>query len=136
MKPRRRTLARLLAALPFAAYAAQGARAAEQGASPAQGQIMLTIFLRHNEEKTLDEINAHLKETGWFKKFPPPGVEIVGWYVMMGIGQVVILRFPPERLRAVNVAVESAAWGGYFTEFYPTYDYRALWEQAKEAATH
>lgn len=134
MNTPRRTLARLLAALPFAALAARPARAAEESEPPPSEQIMLTIFLRHNEEKTLDEINTHLKETGWFKKFPPAGAEIVGWYVMMGIGQVVILRFPPEKLRAVNVAIESAAWGSYFTEFYPTYDYRALWEQAKEAA--
>ncbi len=44
---------------------------------------------------------------------------------MMGIGQVVTLRVPAERLREVNRAIESTAWGGYRTEFYPTYDYKA-----------
>jgi hypothetical protein len=48
---------------------------------------------------------------------------------MMGIGQVVTLRFPADQLRNVNRLVEAEAWGGYRTEFYPTYDYRALYIQ-------
>jgi len=134
----RRAFGRLLGALPLAALlrartaAAQGPPAASYTAPP--GQLMLTIFLRHDESKTVDEINQHLRATGWYEKFPPAGAEIIGWFVMMGIGQVVILRFAAERLREVNRVVESAAWGGYRTEFYPTYDYRALWEQAKAAA--
>jgi len=91
--------------------------------------MLLTIFLRHDESKTLDEINAHLKQTGFDRNFPPPGVEVVSWYVMMGIGQVVTLRFPAEKLREVNLVIEHGAWGGaYRTEFYPTYDYRPIWE--------
>jgi hypothetical protein len=90
--------------------------------------ILLTIFLRHDQSKTLDEINDHLKKTGWYDKFPPPGVEIVSWYVMMGIGQVVTLRVPPDKLREVNRIIESSAWGGYRTEFYPTYDYKPVWD--------
>ncbi len=96
------------------------------GAEP--GMMMLTIFLRHDESKTLDEINAHLKQTGFDKNFPPPGVEVVSWYVMMGVGQVVTLRLPPDRLREVNLAVERGAWGAFRTEFYPTYDYKPIWE--------
>jgi hypothetical protein len=94
---------------------------------------MLTIFLRHDETKTLDEINQHLKSTGWYKSFPPPGVEVISWYVLMGVGQVVTLRFPSEKLRDINQLIEKEAWGGYRTEFYPTYDYRALYqiEQSK-----
>lgn len=137
-KPGRRNLARWLVSLPFFAALRPPRAGAETPPAPPgdlpPGHVMLTIFLRHDEKKTLGEINAHLKETGWFKKFPPSGVEIVGWYVMMGIGQVVILSLPPEKLREVNVVVESAAWGGYSTEFYPTYDYRGFWEQARRAA--
>lgn len=137
-KPGRRNLARWLVSLPLFAALRPPRAGAETPPAPSgdlpPGRVMLTIFLRHDEKKTLGEINAHLKETGWFKKFPPSGVEIVGWYVMMGIGQVVILSLPPEKLREVNVVVESAAWGGYTTEFYPTYDYRGFWEQARRAA--
>lgn len=89
-----------------------------------KGMVMLTIFLRHDESKTLDEINAQLTKQRYFESFPPKDVEIVSWYVMMGIGQVVTLRFPAERLRDVNRAIERTAWGPYRTEFYPTYDYK------------
>jgi hypothetical protein len=100
---------------------------ATNAASPSDA-ILLTIFLRHDQSKTLDEINDHLKKTGWYDKFPPPGVEIVSWYVMMGIGQVVTLRVPPDKLREVNRIIETSAWGGYHTEFYPTYDYKPVWD--------
>ena len=72
------------------------------------GTMLLTIFLRHDESRTLDAINAHLKQTGFDKNFPPPGVEVVSWYVLMGIGQVVTLRFPAEKLREVNLVIR--AW--------------------------
>jgi hypothetical protein len=94
----------------------------------AQGTMMLTIFLRHDQSKTLGEIRKELEASGFFQRFPPPGVEVVSWYVMMGIGQVVTLRFPAEKLREVNLAIEQSAWGAYRTEFYPTYDYRAAAE--------
>jgi hypothetical protein len=83
-------------------------------------------------DETLDEINAHLNKTGFQKNFPPQGVEVVSWYVMMGIGQVVTLRFPPAKLRDVNLQIEHGAWGAFRTEFYPTYDYRPVWEASKK----
>jgi hypothetical protein len=118
------------------------AMAAAQGSTPSAppisptggpGMEMLTIFLRHDQSKTLDEINEHLKSMGWYKNFPPAGVDVLSWYVLMGVGQVVTLRFPAEKLRDINQLIEREAWGGYRTEFYPTYDYRALYllEQAK-----
>ncbi len=99
--------------------------------APAQNAILLTIFLRHDQSKTVDEINAHLARTGFRQNFPPEGVEVVSWYVMMGIGQVVTLRVPPDKLRAVNLAIERRAWGGFRTEFYPTYDFRPIVEELR-----
>jgi hypothetical protein len=108
--------------------AAPPAPAASPQAGAQKGMMMLTVFLRHDESKTLDQINADLKAHGYFDNFPPKGVEVVSWYVMMGIGQVVTLRFPAERLREVNLALEHCAWGAFRTEFYPTYDYKSVWE--------
>jgi hypothetical protein len=107
----------LLASLPAMAQTAQ-----------TKGSILLTIFLKHDQSKTLEEINSHLDKTGFWKEFPPEGTEVVSWYVMMGIGQVVTLRVPPEKLREVNLVLEKRAWGAYRTEFYPTYDFRPVWE--------
>jgi hypothetical protein len=97
-----------------------------------KGAFLLTIFLRHDQSKTLDEIEAQLKRSGFYEKFPPKGVEVVSWYVMMGIGQVVTLRVPAERLRDVNLTIEHGAWGAFRTEFYPTYDYKPIWEASQK----
>lgn len=106
--------------------------AAQQPAPPASATpadkdtFLLTIFLRHDQSKPLDAINQELRQQGYYDKFPPKGVEVVSWYVMMGIGQVVTLRVPAERLREVNRAIETSAWGAFRTEFYPTYDYKPI----------
>ncbi len=99
---------------------------------PPGDAILLTIFLRHDQSRPLPELNAQLARNGWYEKFPPAGVEVVSWYVMMGIGQVVTLRVPPDRLRDVNLAVENAGWGAYRTEFYATYDFRPVWEEQQK----
>jgi len=93
------------------------------------GTILLTIFLKHDQSKPLGTINEELKAQGFFKAFPPPGIQVVSWYVVMGIGQVVTLRVPAHRLREVNRVVEDTAWGAYRTEFYPTYDFKTIAEQ-------
>ncbi|BBU28257.1 hypothetical protein BTHE68_19910 [Burkholderia sp. THE68] len=130
-RPLAATLAALLLSFALPAHAQNAAP--PPGATPAgDGTFLLTIFLKHDESKTLPQINQQLKEQGYFKQFPPPGVEVVSWYVMMGIGQVVTLRVPADRLREVNRAIESTAWGGYRTEFYPTYDYKAAAQKLRE----
>ncbi len=96
-----------------------------------EGEMYLTIFLKHHQNMNLGQINAKLDETGFWKKFPPEGIEVVSWYVMMGIGQVVTLKVPGHRLRDVNLAIEQSAWGGFSTEFYATYDFMPIWEQIK-----
>jgi hypothetical protein len=112
---------------------AQTAPSVPVAAAPS-GTILLTIFLKHDQSKPLGEINAELKKNGYYQRFPPPGVEIVSWYVMMGIGQVVTLRLPAERLREINRVIEETAWGPYRTEFYPTYDYKPIAEQERAKA--
>jgi hypothetical protein len=82
----------------------------------------------------LSEINEHLKQNGYFQKFPPEGIEVATRYIVMGIGQALTLRVPVERLREVNRAVEDTAWGGYRSEFYPTYDCKAIALQQRESA--
>jgi hypothetical protein len=98
----------------------------DTAAPTADNAVMLTIFFKHDQSRPLGELNAQLEKQGFYRAFPPPGVEVVSWYVMMGIGQVVTLRLPASRLREVNRILEDTAWGSYRTEFYPTYDYKAV----------
>jgi hypothetical protein len=125
-------LAATLAALVPLPAAAQTNPGTMPPPTPAgDGTFLLTIFLKHDQSKPLPKINQQLADQGFYKAFPPPGIEVVSWYVMMGIGQVVTLRVPANRLREVNRAIEETAWGGYSTDFYPTYDYKAIAEQAR-----
>jgi hypothetical protein len=107
---------------------------AENAAPTADNAVMLTVFLKHDQSRPLSELNAQLQRQGYYKAFPPEGVEVVSWYVMMGVGQVVTLRLPASRLREVNRILENTAWGSYRTEFYPTYDYKATGIAAHEKA--
>jgi hypothetical protein len=84
-----------------------------EATAPGPGEMLLTIFLKHRQSMNLAEINRKLDETGFWRKFPPEGVEVVSWYVMMGVGQVVTLKFPAEKLRPVNRAIEQYAWGAF-----------------------
>ncbi len=134
MLDRRHVAFALLACLVGAPPAAgqEGPASGTAAALSEKGLMTLTIFLKHDESQTLDEINARLRRQGFYESFPPPGVEVLSWNVLMGVGQVVTLRFPAERLREVNRAVEKTAWGGYRTEFYPTYDYRPTAARERE----
>ena len=124
----------VIAAATIAAFLAFGASAdaqpapaaspADTAAPTADNAVMLTVFFKHDQSRPLSELNAQLERQGFYKAFPPEGVEVVSWYVMMGIGQVVTLRLPASRLREVNRVLENSAWGSYRTEFYPTYDYK------------
>jgi hypothetical protein len=117
-----------IAALLTTAAIAQTATAppADSAAATPDNAVLLTIFLRHDQSRPLGELKAQLARQGFYKAFPPPGVEVVSWYVEMGIGQVVTLRLPAARVREVNRVLEDTAWGAYRTEFYLTYDYKAV----------
>ena len=106
--------------------AAQTSTSADATTLTADNAVMITVFLKHDQSRPLGELNAQLEKQGYYKAFPPEGIEVVSWYVMMGIGQVVTLRLPASRLREVNRIFENSAWGAYRTEFYPTYDYKAV----------
>ena len=108
------------------------AQAAAGEAPAAEGTVLLTVFLHHDQSKNLAEINQELKKNGYYDQFPPAGVTVDSWYVVMGIGQIVTLRVPASKLREVNTVLENTAWGPYRTEFFPAYDYKALAEQQRE----
>ena len=91
--------------------------------------IMLTVFLKHDQSQPLEEFQTKLDNRGWWENFPPEGVEIVSWNVVMGVGQIATLKMPPSRIQAVNVALEKFAWGVFRTEVYATYDFKAVRER-------
>jgi hypothetical protein len=111
---------------PGVARAQTTAPAAGSAVATPDNEVLLTIFLRHDQSRPLAELNAQLAKQGFYKAFPPAGMEVVSWTVAMGIGQIIVLRLPASRLREVNRVFEDTAWGPYRTEFYPTYDYKPV----------
>lgn len=112
----------------------QNAHALEPSTQTDEETFLLTIFLKHDQSKSLDTLQDELKASGFWERFPPEGIEVVSWYVMMGIGQVVTLSVPPDRLREVNRVIEQTAWGPFRTEFYPTYDLSSVAKQLRQDA--
>lgn len=92
------------------------------GQLPDNEHILVTVFLKHDQSMNNIERRELLDKWKFSEKFPPEGVEIVNQYVMMGIGQVIVMRLPPDHLRLLNRAIEHSAWGAFQTEFYITYD--------------
>jgi hypothetical protein len=96
--------------------------------------VRLTVFLRHDQTKNLAQIDEILFSQGFWASFPPPGVTIISWQVLMGIGQVITLEMPPEKVREVNLMIEQKAWGAFKTEFYSTYDFLPVLEKKRAGA--
>lgn len=126
---------RLLVICPLvvlvAAAGVTSAQTADGPLLPDGDTMMLTVFLKHDQTMNNVQRAELLRDAGFDEMFPPEGVEIVDHYVMMGIGQVIVMRFPPNLLRILNLAIERGAWGAYQTEFYVTYDLRAAREFAQ-----
>jgi hypothetical protein len=96
--------------------------------------VMITIFLKHRQDKNPDSIQATEKKNKFGDMFPPKDARVVSWYVMMGIGQVVTVKILASELWALNIAIEKGAWGAFNTEFYPAYDYLPVWKEEKAKA--
>lgn len=101
-------------------------------AQQSQDSIMITIFLKHQQNKNLDSLQAIQKKNHFSDLFPPKSARVISWYVMMGVGQVVTVKIPASELRTLNLSIEKGAWGAFDTEFYPTYDYMPIWKSMQK----
>ncbi|WP_369828215.1 hypothetical protein [Burkholderia singularis] len=104
----------------------QSGKNKSEEAGRANQPVLLTVVLKHDQSKPLPDIINQVKKQGFYDKFPPKDVEVVSWYVWMGVGQVITLKVPPGKLREVNRVLEESAWGGFRTEVYATYDYMGI----------
>ena len=94
--------------------------------------FLITVILRHDQSKNLDEIMAYLKQTGFYRDFPPEGTELVSWVVAMSYGFIINLRVEPGALRSLNRFMEQKAWGAFRYEVYPTYDFAPIAQKFKQ----
>ena len=98
----------------------------------ADNKVMLTVILHHDQSKTLAEIMAHAKKTGFYRDFPPEGTEVVSWVVAMSFGFIIQVRVEVDKVRALNRYMEEKAWGAWRYEVYPSYDFVPIAAQLKK----
>ena len=101
--------------------------------------VLVTVILKHQQDKNLPEIRRILEAQGFWDIFPPEDVRVVTWTLAMGLGHIITLHVPAGAIRRLNLALENGAWGAFDTEIYLTYDYQSVWqdyierrEEAKE----
>lgn len=94
--------------------------------------LLLTVLLKHHPGLTLDDVQQRMKAADWWEQFPPECVRVVSWTVAMGLGQVLTLELPPDKLPLLNVELERRAWGVFTTECYATYDFVPVRERIRE----
>lgn len=106
---------------------------------PSADSVLVTIILKHQQDKNLPEIRRVLEAQGFWDMFPPQDVRVVSWTLAMGLGHIITLNVPAGAIRRLNLALENGAWGAFDTEIYLTYDYQSVWmdyierrEEAKE----
>ena len=96
--------------------------------APAESDsILVTVILRHQQDKNLSEIRRILEAQGFWDQFPPRDARVVSWNLVMGVGHIIVLKIPAGAVRRLNLAIENGAWGAFDTEIYLTYDYQAVW---------
>jgi len=89
--------------------------------------VLVTIILKHQQNKNLPEIRRILESQGFWDMFPPAEARVVSWTIAMGLGHIIILQLPLGVVRRLNLALENGAWGAFDTEIYITYDYKPIW---------
>jgi hypothetical protein len=91
--------------------------------------VLVTVILKHQQNKNLPEIRRILEAQGFWDIFPPQDVRVVSWTLAMGLGHIITLSVPAGAIRRLNLALENGAWGAFDTEIYLTYDYQTVWQE-------
>ena len=99
---------------------------------PAPDSVMVTVVMKHQQDKNLPEIRRILEAQGFWDLFPPSDARIVSWTIAMGLGHVVLLKMPVSAVRRLNLSIENGAWGAFDTEIYLTYDYMPIYSEYLE----
>lgn len=93
-----------------------------------EDSVMVTIVLKHQQNKNLPEIRRILEAQGFWDIFPPQDARVVSWTLAMNLGHIITLQVPAGAVRRLNLALENGAWGAFDTEIYLTYDYKPIWQ--------
>jgi len=77
---------RLIVAALLCTGVTPGITLAQAPATSPADYVLVTVILKHDQSRNLDEITQLLEQQGFWAKFPPDGIVVESWYVMMGLG--------------------------------------------------
>ena len=90
--------------------------------------VLVTIILKHQQDKNLSEIRRILEQQNFWEMFPPKSARVISWTIAMGLGHVIVMELPASDVRTLNLAIQNGAWGAYDSEIYISYDYKPVWK--------
>lgn len=90
--------------------------------------VLVTIILKHQQDKSLPELRRILEAQGFWEMFPPEEAKVLSWVLAMGIGHVIVLQLPAGSVRRLNLAIQNGAWSAFNSEIYLSYDYMPIWQ--------
>lgn len=90
--------------------------------------VLVTVILKHQQSKNLQEIRRVLEAQGFWDMFPPEDARVISWTLAMGLGHVIVMQLPANAIRRLNLAIENGAWGAYDSEIYLSYDYQSIYQ--------
>lgn len=90
--------------------------------------ILVTIILKHQQDKNLPEIRRILEAQGFWDVFPPAEARVLSWNIAVGLGHIITLMMPAGAIRRLNLSLENGAWGAFDTDIYMSYDYKDIWQ--------
>jgi hypothetical protein len=100
--------------------------------SESSDSILVTIILKHQQNRNLQELRRVLEAQGFWDMFPPEEAKVLSWNIAMGLGHVIVLQVPAGSVRYLNLSIENGAWGAFDTEVYLSYDYKSVWQEHME----
>ena len=91
--------------------------------------LLVTVILKHQQNKNLLEIRRKLEANGFWDLFPPREARVISWQIAIDLGHIIVLKIPANAVRTLNLALENGAWGAFDTEVHLAYDYLGIYKE-------
>ncbi len=98
-----------------------------QASLAADDSLMVTVILKHQQDKNLLEIRRKLESNGFWDLFPPREARVLSWQIAINLGHIIVLKLPANAVRTLNLSLENGAWGAFNTEIHLSYDYLSIY---------
>lgn len=99
---------------------------------PGADSVLVTIFLKYQQDKSFPELRRRLEAQGFWDLFPISESRVVSWNVAVGFGHIVTLKMHASGVRQLYLAISNGAWGAFNSEVFLSYEYLPIWQDYME----